>query len=466
MLKQRPENNKQKYIFVVNNENMAIAMIAQEFRAVSIDESYGLTALIQDIEGSGVSSHAYDYTIVPCLSRSENEAIIKYCKETHRNYENDGYKLFYEKEYLKEAEYVNELRQTINKYIENHAGDPGDKIITPEEIDKIMSEQTGPGCSDFLEKIQTEIYKPYKTGLDFFDSLLDGGVIRQTVMLLLAAPAAGKTTLCLQIAEALAANKRPVMYFNYEMSREIMLAKSISAKLAREFNTYVSAVQVLQGYSWKDNEPLKNKITAAVEDYKLTTEQYLRVNPDIMTAETGDLLQRLDVVGRNAAAAGREAPVVVIDYLHLLRSNKGEDAGEIIKHALEGLHEYAVKYNTFVICISAANRESNKNGRITLESGRDSSSIEYSADYQLSLNYMEIDSGRIKPTDEEKLSALQRAPERDMILRVLKNRYGIQGKYVEVKFKAAYNTFYAQSDVLTPDNPFEPESNQISLPIL
>lgn len=343
-----------------------------------------------------------------------------------------------------------------------------DKVAFIEAVEAaavLKPEEPHSFSDDFLEKIQTETYRPYKTGLDFFDNLLDGGVIRQTVLLLLAAPAAGKTTLCLQIAEAIAKNKRPVLYFNYEMSREVMLAKSISAKLAREFNTFLSAVQILQGYSWRDNKPLKDKITAAVADYKKDTEAYLQVNPDIMTADVAELIKRLDAVGSNARAAGKEAPVIVIDYLHLLRSNKGEEASEIIKRALEGLHEYAVKYDTFVICISAANRESNKSGRITMESGRDTSSIEYSADYQLSLNYLEVDNGKIKPTDEDKLSALQRAPERDMILRVLKNRYGVQGKYIEVKFKAAYNLFYSQGEVLTPEVPFddEPEQEQQTL---
>lgn len=70
----------------------------------------------------------------------------------------------------------------------------------------------------------------------------------------------------------------------------------------------------------------------------------------------------------------------------------------------------------------ATNRNSSTNGKITLESGRDSSNIEYTADYQLSLNYYDIDQGKVNPTDVEKISALQQMPERQMIIRMLKGR--------------------------------------------
>ena len=45
---------------------------------------------------------------------------------------------------------------------------------------------------------------------------------------------AGKTTLCQQIAEAMARNGKPVVYLNFEMSREQMIAKAISGRTCRK----------------------------------------------------------------------------------------------------------------------------------------------------------------------------------------------------------------------------------------
>ena len=53
----------------------------------------------------------------------------------------------------------------------------------------------------FLEKIQGSYFKPYTTGLDFLDEVLNGGVMKQTLTMLIAAPGTGKTTLMQQAAE-------------------------------------------------------------------------------------------------------------------------------------------------------------------------------------------------------------------------------------------------------------------------
>lgn len=303
--------------------------------------------------------------------------------------------------------------------------------------------------TDFLDKIQTEAYKPYRTELSFFDGLLNGGVIRQTLLLLLAAPGTGKTTLCAQIAECMAVHKKPVVYFNLEMSREQMIAKAISSRLARK-GTALTALDVMQGYRWTDEQ--RQAVVAAVEEYRDKVEPYLKYNPDGIGSDIDAIREYLHSVGEAAKAAGQEAPAVVLDYMHLITSRAGIEIQELIKQAVVMLKQYAIDYNTFVIGIVATNRDSNKNGRITMESGRDSSNLEYTADYQLSLNYYEVDNGSVKANDVEGIARLQQEEWRHMIIRVLKGRFCMPGRSARVYFKAASNIFYGEDDFIPADD--------------
>lgn len=311
----------------------------------------------------------------------------------------------------------------------------------------------------FLDKIQTEAYKPYRTGLNFFDNMLGGGIIQQSLLLLMAAPGTGKTTLAQQLAESIAQNRNPVIYFNFEMSREQMLAKAISAKLYRRGGNK-TATGILQGYKWTIDERLQ--IEDVINEYRHSNYPYIKYNPAGISSDLNDLLTHLTATGEAAKAKGEPAPAVIIDYLHLITSKDGLDVQELIKQAVTGLKQYAVEYNTFVIGIVATNRDSNKNGRQTMESARDSSNLEYTADYQISLNYYAFDRyatnkkdpQAVNPGDPEAVAELQQAERRAMILRVLKSRFSQPGKSAEVLFDAAHNIFYGTCDEFIPGTGF------------
>lgn len=317
--------------------------------------------------------------------------------------------------------------------------------------DAAEKKRNGDYLTDFLEKIQTEAYRPYITGLSFFDDLLGGGVIQQSLLLLMAAPGTGKTTLCQQIAEEMAIRKKPVIYLNLEMSREQMFAKAISCRLARKNGAIQkTALDVLQGYKWSAED--REAITAAVDEYREKVYPYIQYNPGEIGSDLDAILQYLQQIGEKAKAEGKQAPAVIVDYLHLISSKRGLDVQELIKQAVTGLKDYAKSYDTFVIGIVATNRVTNISGKITMESGRDSSNLEYTGDYQLSLNYYEIDNGDIKPTEVDKIAQLQQMKWRHMILRVLKGRFCMPGRSAKVYFNAASNIFYGENDFMPADD--------------
>ena len=295
----------------------------------------------------------------------------------------------------------------------------------------------------FMEKIQTVAYMPCSTGLRFFDNLLGGGVMQQSLVLLMAAPGTGKTTLAAQLGETMAEHGKPVIYFNFEMSREQMLAKALSAKLYRA-GINMTALEILQGYKWSGTQI--EAMERILAQYRKENYPFIKYNPAGSSSELSELLDFLRATGEAAKASGRQAPAAIVDYLHLIKSRSGLDNQELLKTAVLGLKKYAIDYDTFVIGIIASNRISNKDGRLTLESGRDSSNLEYTGDCVLSLNYAAIDSGKVKTDDLEAVANLQQATRREMIIRVLKNRFGQQGRSAQVLFDAGHNIFYGRED--------------------
>lgn len=298
---------------------------------------------------------------------------------------------------------------------------------------------------EFMRRVQTEEYRPLETGMQTFDRLLGGGITRQSLVVLSAAPGAGKTALASQIFEQFAANGNPVLFLNLEMSREYLLARSLSRSLYR-MGYKMTATDVLRGYKWSENQ--RAHVLEAVANYRQRIAPYLAYNPHGNTSNIRDIKGTLDTIATRHINEGKPPPVVVLDYLHLLSADR-MDAQEIVKAGIAMLKDYAIRYNTFVLAIAANNRESNRSGNISQSSARDSSAIEYTADIQLSLNYAALEDGDTKPNSEHKYRAdspqdmdllMMRNP-REMVVRVLKNRMNKPGGKLYMNFDAAHSLF-------------------------
>lgn len=338
------------------------------------------------------------------------------------------------------AEQLQEQMQ-INRAIQDFA----EQMQTEEQ-------KQGDFFKDFLEQIQTEKYKPYCTDLAFFDNLLGGGVIKQSLLLLQAAPATGKTTIAQQIAEAMARHDKKVLYLNLEMSKEQMFAKAISCRLAKKDNeNLISATDVLQGYKWTEQQA--ERIKHELELYKQDTAPNIRYNPDNVGADFERIKAMLQAIGEAYKEKGKDAPAVFVDYLHLITSTQYSDPQELLKAAVAWFkNEYAIKYNTFVLLIIATNRDSNKSGKQTLESGRDSSALEYTGDYVLSLDFTAVATETVKPTNTEKMDFLKKSKWRDMTLKVLKHRLGVPGVTARMWYRPAGNVYYNYFDEFMPED--------------
>lgn len=257
------------------------------------------------------------------------------------------------------------------------------QVYTPEKPGLVTD--SAAAVDVLMAKAETELYKPTPTGIAEIDSILAGGIFPQTIITLGAWPGAGKTILATQIAEGMARSGRArIAYFNLEMSTEQLIARSLSRE------TGYSALTILQGYKWTDEQ--RAKITMAANKYKREIAPNIVYNPGSGSAVYQEILAEMQ---RQVKTGDTSLPFIAfIDYLQLLRSadGKGDDV-ETIKAALTAFKGFAMRENAAVVLIMAHSRAVNNSGQAVQGAGRDTSAIEYSGDTQLSLNYTKIVDG-------------------------------------------------------------------------
>ena len=265
---------------------------------------------------------------------------------------------------------------------------------------------------EFEDEIETTRFEPISTGIPQLDTALDGGLERRTLLTLAAAPGAGKTAIAQYIFENLARDGQPVIYVNLEMDRSQLLSRSLS-RLSYEYYKSKSigrpftAATIKRGYQWKDNTSIKesiNYIKGRYADTILPNCYYVTTNPNnkgYIDNTLSAILKELDRLTYEIKSKGQSAPLICIDYLQFIEYDlwkqetcpKRPDNADAIKQTLKALKSFAMKHDTVVLVITANNRVSNSEGRATMDSGRDTSNIEYSGDVMLSLVYTAVEEG-------------------------------------------------------------------------
>jgi len=133
--------------------------------------------------------------------------------------------------------------------------------------------------------------------------------------------------------------------------------------------------------------------------------------------------------------------------VQLLQSEKRLDDVETIKASLKAFKDFvtAKERKALVFLITAHSRALNESGTISQGSGRDTSSFEYSADLQLSLNYLAIASGTCKNITDMKVKTKDNTLKKDewykFALSVTKSRFGPSGNYVPMRRDGERSTF-------------------------
>ena len=286
--------------------------------------------------------------------------------------------------------------ERVNSYQKpagSHQSDykPQGSTYTPEAVEAPQEAQgaeqkrlSGAEMIDlFLNETTSRRYAPISTGLQTMDRILDGGFMRQTIIFLGAAPGTGKTALATMIFEAMAKQGKQCLYLNLEMSRNQLLARSLSRIIYQQENITMKATSILRGYQLTEQQ--KSMVNMAAKIYKEDVSDFMIYNPEGLKPDLDTILGLMEKEAQAAEAQGDTAPIVCVDYLQLITGRDREDGATVVKRAVAEFKEYARKHNSIVFVIMAQSRRANKSSEADMAAGRDTSAIEYSADIQLQL---------------------------------------------------------------------------------
>lgn len=124
-----PETAVQKYIFLVDDEDLAMNTIASGFQAVMLCENKAgfytaeeLLEYLSDIQFRGLWLSSY--ALVPaCWEKRTNDRMKAFFEANYMRF-CEGWKLFYRKEYLAKTEAEQEVKEILQDFIDRHEKKP------------------------------------------------------------------------------------------------------------------------------------------------------------------------------------------------------------------------------------------------------------------------------------------------------------------------------------------------------
>jgi replicative DNA helicase len=270
------------------------------------------------------------------------------------------------------------------------------------------------------------------TGFTEFDKILDGGLY-EGLYIVGAVSSLGKTTFALQVGDQIAEQGCDVLVFSLEMSRQELIAKSISRLTFLNCAGKSQHAKTVRGITSRDKyltysqteKDLINKSAELYSEYGKNVYIFEGIG-DIGVAEIKTTLQE------HIAATGR-TPIIIIDYLQILASDtRGTDKQNTDKSVLE-LKRMSRDFKIPVIAISSFNRENYK-AEVSMLAFKESGAIEYSSDVLLGLQF------KGAGPDLNDTEARRKDP-RDIQLKVLKNRNGRTGDVINFTYYPMFNLF-------------------------
>lgn len=336
----------------------------------------------------------------------------------------------------------------------------------------------------FLDWINSDHHSDLSTGFPQLDKALGGGL--SSGLYVLGAPSSiGKSTLALQIADYLAEHKHRVLYYSLEMDSKHIIAKSVNRiafkQLGHKYHghTRPTAMKVYQGM-WQKNfdREMYGSLLVALQNYA-DISLYVRIED---TEEKRPTAQDIyDSVDEYIAQFG-ESPVIIIDYLQLLRSpedQQNQTDKQRVSDAIWKLKTISRDFNVPVIAISSFNRANYNDPLADMSALKESGEIDYSAETIITLGY-DLEHTRIginpnppenvenenQPDTRETISKWQennhatlkeaielwkQQEQRAVKVRFLKNRYGAISKDITLYSYPRYDLFYNAKENGDPD---------------
>lgn len=291
------------------------------------------------------------------------------------------------------------------------------------------------------------------TGISAFDQLIEGGIAPQNVLLLTAESGAGKTSLCLNMANAIAKTKRRVVFISNELSAEQLATRLLSCHIAKNNNLIpgIPTCRIMNSQSWsqKETELITEAARLDTSYCCLDFNPYASKSKSFLDAI--ELLEWLDLIGQgkfDQYTPNELAPIVFVDGLHLISDPSCPDKNERIQKLLVGLKNFASKYNTSVVATLTADitydSHSNKYINTTLES------LDYAGDIAISLIDKERSRGTVPEYPVNNIHNILRT----LDIRVDRSHFLTAGQSVQLVFDSSTGAFWniESQSLHTPTN--------------
>lgn len=234
------------------------------------------------------------------------------------------------------------------------------------------------------------------------DSNLKGG-LRTGLYVLGALSSLGKTAFMLQLADQIAENGTPVLYFSLEMDKKELMARSIARTSFKYIRTQkdragnplaCTIYDILDNTRYKDYSKEKlNVINYSINMYEKTAKNLYIISGRY---KKGDIQKRYDINDiektiKDFILYTEKKPIIFIDYMQIiapidLHYTDKQNMDEIV----DRLKQISMDIDTPVIAISSYNRD-NYYEPANVSAFKESGAIEYGADYILALQYQGID---------------------------------------------------------------------------
>ena len=237
------------------------------------------------------------------------------------------------------------------------------------------------------------------------------------------------------------------MIFSLEMSRNELIAKSLSRLTRLRCEGHIENAKTTRGILRADFNPAERELfMRAVQEYGGYADN-LFITEGIGDIGTGEIRRKIE---RFMNYSEGTPPVVVIDYCQILEavSDKKTDKQNVDKNITE-LKRISRDFQTPIIAISSFNRD-NYAEPVSMASFKESGAVEYSSDCLIGLQYAGWDyqdneteanhKRRIRERLKEIFSATADGQPADIECRILKNRNGRRGT-VKFQFHSRFNLF-------------------------
>ncbi len=311
-----------------------------------------------------------------------------------------------------------------------------DDLIDDQEPDAIQIESVADGLQAFKDYIKASITAPtISTGFTQLDALLDEG-LHSGLYVLGAISSLGKTSFILQVADQIAQQGIPVIFFSLEMSKYELMAKTVS-RLTYLYSANLNDAKTVRGVL--NGKRYENYSTAEKDLLETAMTKYAEFAKNLYIVEgVGNIgAEQVDNVVANYITLTGKKPVIIIDYLQILAPAEPRATDkQNTDNAVLRLKRLSRDQDIPVIAISSLNRE-NYTASISLRAFKESGAIEYSSDVLIGLQF---DFNGEKPTDDD-INDWKRQDPRKIELKILKNRNGQTGDSIKYHYYPKFNLF-------------------------